>query len=197
MDLEHSVGYRRGCAGVTETPACHGVSLGEAVYNDSSFLHAGKSCDGNVASAVGKLGVNFVGKDNSISLKNNVSQSLKLIFLKDNARGVRGIGKDNELGFVGNSGAELLGSKLEAVLFSGDNLYRYTVSHSDKGLIAYEAGEGNDDLVAGLNESSDGKVDCFTCANGGKDLRLGIVIKLCAALHVFGELEKQLLRAFV
>ena len=45
---------------IAQTPAGHGVSLGETVKEDSAFLHPGEAGETGVFHSVGQLTVNFI-----------------------------------------------------------------------------------------------------------------------------------------
>ena len=54
------LGKRRGRADVAQTPARHGVRLGETADNHRALPHFGQGSDGGVALAVGQLGVDLI-----------------------------------------------------------------------------------------------------------------------------------------
>ena len=125
-------------AEVAETPACHGICLGETGCDNGSLHHAVNRCDGHVTLAIGKLSIDLIREDSNISLTENVGKSPELFPLKNSAGRVIGIRKDEHLRLLGNSRAKLIGSELEAVLFLCIDDNRHATRHADDGLVAHE-----------------------------------------------------------
>src|SRR5699024_3598734 len=104
-----------GSAAVSETPACHGESLGEAAYENCSLSHSGERCKRSVLLLVGEFGVNLIGDDENICILENLGYRHKLIAVHGCACGVVGVCQNDSLCLGSDGSLEFLGHELEAV----------------------------------------------------------------------------------
>ena len=83
-----------------ETPAGHGVGLGEAVHDDGALLHAVDLCEADMAvGTVGQAVVDLIGEHHDVGLADDVRDRLKLVAVHDRAGRVVRIGQHKHLRF--------------------------------------------------------------------------------------------------
>ena len=176
-----------------ETPAGHGVGLGEAVHDNGALLHAVDLREADMAvGTVGQAVVDLVGEHHDVGLADDVRDRLKLVAVHDRAGRVVRIGKDEQLGARRDGGAQRLGRQLELVLDARRQRHGNAACHLRERRVADKARLGDEHLLAGIDEGADGVVDRLGAADGDEDLLVCVVAQLVLAARERGDLAAQL-----
>ncbi len=170
VNLDHLLHDFSRSAGVAKAPSCHSISLGEAVDNDGSLLHAGKSCDGNVLFApIGQLSVNLVRRDDEVVFFNNRDELLQVRALHDGTRRVVREGHDQNLGLRRNGCFQFFRRQAELILFLELDGDRYAVRHNDTRFVGYVGGLRDQNLIAGVNHGTHRQINGLRAAHCDKN----------------------------
>ena len=78
--------------------------------------------------------------------------------------------EDEQLRFRRDGRTQLIRRQAELILGPGGDMHRHAAGQLGDGLIADKAGFGDDDLVPGLHERADGKVDGLAAAHRDEDV---------------------------
>ena len=81
LNLGHGLGNRFWSGGIADTPTRHGIGLGETVNGDGEIIQVfAEGCDAGVLGvAIDKVLVNFIGEDDDVLIKGNVTEGTKLV----------------------------------------------------------------------------------------------------------------------
>ena len=182
--VAHDLGDVFGGQGIADTPAGHGIGLGNAVDENGALLYVlAQRGDGDeLPAVVDQLIINFVSDDIHVPGDADVGQGPEHLPGVQHARGVGGRVKEDALGVVGNRFVQLLGRELEFVLLPGLGDDGDAAAHPNDLGIADPIGRGNDHLVAGVHQRADGEIDVVLGAGGDDHLRGGVV-KAAVLLH--------------
>ena len=84
---------------------------------------------------------------------------LQVLPAHDGAGGVVGEGQDQQLGFGGDGGLQLLCRETEAVFGLGLDDHRHAPGHDGHGLVAHKGGLGDKHLVTGIDNGADAQIN--------------------------------------
>ena len=192
MDLRHLLDADLRSAGISESPARHGIGLGEAVDEDRPLLHSGQAGDGDMLFLVGEFGVDLVGHDIDVVFDDDLRDGLEIRPFHDGSGGIVGEGKDQNLGLVRDDFLKLGSCQTEFVLRLQVDDHGLCACKNGAGLVGNIAGLGNEDLVSGIAHGAQADIDGLGSAHGDNDLALGIVLKSLGPLHIMTDLRAQL-----
>ena len=198
VDLGHDPDDGCRAAGIAQTPAGHGVSLGEAVHHDGALGHAGQGGNGNMRpQAVVQLGVDLIGEHHDVGAAQHLSYRFQILALHHRTGGVVGKRHDEQLCLGGDGCFQRIGTQAELVLLTAGHMHRHTAGQGGDGLVAHKAGLRDDDLVPGLHQRADAHINGFAAAHRDEHLVQRVVVQAHAALQILCHLGAQLLQACV
>ncbi|OPY56027.1 MAG: hypothetical protein A4E51_00591 [Methanosaeta sp. PtaU1.Bin055] len=147
-DPVHPLHHLLGAGQVSQTPAGHGVALGEAVDGDGPLLHPGEGADAEVILAVDDLLVDLVREDQEVVVDGQVPDLLEDRPIEDGSGGVGGGVDQDHLRLGGYGVGE--GDRLELLVHLGPS--HSAAGEADAWLVADPGGADEDALVALVEE---------------------------------------------
>ena len=156
LDLFHRLDDIRRAAGVTDAPAGHGIGLGDAVEHECAVIEGRAGVDDVAEGLLGPedMFIHIIGGDQDVGIfQQHVPQGLELGHAVGLAGGVGGAVDDEQPGFVGDGGFELLGGDLEGLGLVALDDHRFAVRQHDHIGIGHPVGGGDDDFVTGVEQS--------------------------------------------
>ncbi len=195
MDLDHLRDDLLRTAGISQSPSGHGISLGETVYNNGSFLHAGQRSNGNMRlSCIGKFAVDLIGKHIEIMLDDDLTNCLQIFFFHDPAGRIVWIRQDQDFGTGCDRGFELFRCQAELIfIFQIDN-DRDRICKDSTGLIGDIRRLRDQDLIALVDHSPEHQIDGFRTADRNEYLLVPGIINVLGAFHIIADFLPQLLQ---
>ncbi len=162
-------GHGRGCEGVAEAPAGHGVGLGERTDDDQPLLGVGNGTAGEAAPAVVEIDVALVADHPDIALGGHAHDGGENLRVNDRTGGI-GRRVENDGAGGGRDGAlDHFLRKREAVGFVGGDEHALSTRVADDVLERHPCGRGDDDFVAVLDQDLEGIEERLFTSGGGND----------------------------
>ena len=161
MDLQHLMQNHIRCAGITETPSCHGIGLGKTVDKNRSLLHSRQRCNGCMRIFISQFTVNFITDNENIMFDTELCNRLQIFFRHNGACRIVRERQYQNLCLWCNRSFQFFCCQFKFIFFLKINNHRHTIRQYNARLIRNITWLRNNDLFTGIEHGTHGNIDGF------------------------------------
>ena len=197
MDFGHRTDEVGVAQGVADSPAGHGIGLGEAVQQDGAVAHSRQRGETGVYAVIGQIGVDLVGYYDEIVFFSELGDSSQVFPGHDGSGGIIRIADQQGFGPGRQRRRQLIDRHAELVLAARADAHRLAAGQRDAGLVGNVAGFRHQHFVTGREDGAHGEIQRLADADGDERLAFRIVDHAVIGFNHFGDFLPQFQQAVI
>ena len=191
MDLQHLMQNHIRCAGITETPSCHGIGLGKTVDKNRSLLHARQGCNGCMRIFISQFTVNFITDNENIMFDTELCNRLQIFFRHNGACRIVRERQYQNLCLWCNRSFQFFCCQFKFIFFLKRNDHRNSVCHNRTRQIRHITRLRNEHFISGVEHTAKSDIYCLASAYSDKCFMYCIVFYMDLSLKIITDLFSQ------